>query len=442
MHEQVIDLIDGNTFVTYRYVQSQLMCSPDEAKKLLFDAKAARPSLKATYVICGTTKATGAAVNGLSFKLVPEDILEEEKKMFASVTSEHVYSLQNSDSQSSALMQTSHHDLDQFSNLLVEVNVNSAADQKRLFHMMGPLKALGVDVKACGSVALARATASRQADIKAANDSRDALKKSLAASDKLKSASQTKIAAKFFAQPVKPLGSSTSSSSSSGSGSGSSSTSTTAPKSKPKPTSIFGAASSAAPSTSSASKETKLSEADAVGNSDDEWEDGGVVDKTKLKSRKRVANEPSGSGGVGEADVLKSMGEGEQGGDGYGGLLVDDDNSNPGAFRVHGAMDDFFEDQQEKERDRLDRGGAAAKKMKKIKVEKVSMDEKGYMVTEFVDEYVTDEDVPVVAKQTAKQSAPLSKPVPKAASAKAGAGGKAAPTGMKSMMSFVGGEKK
>jgi hypothetical protein len=186
-----------------------------------------------------------------------------------------------------------------------------------------------------------------------------------------------------------------------------------------------------------------------IGADDDEeeFDDGTGVkaNKDNLKKRKVAVGMPIGEGGLHQADVEVEEGTAEGHAEGKENAPVDendDDDAKAGKKGtkrkskeslgpVHGAMDDWKEDQAEA------MAAQGAKKKKKKITEKLEMDEKGYMVKRMVEEWVTDDEadapVPVMAKPKPKPKLDSPKKAKKttAASAKAAAG-------QKSIMGFFG----
>ena len=165
-------------------------------------------------------------------------------------------------------------------------------------------------------------------------------------------------------------------------------------------------------------------------NSDEEWDDGVVIDKDKLKERAPDFNAPKGTGGMSESDVLRDIEEdADADADAAAAAAAEDPDASTG-FKVHGAMDDFVDD----ERIRAEAAGEVPKKKKRRMVEKMVVDAKGYMVTSYEEEWVTDdENSPAKPKAAAKRPAP--RPAAKPAAKKTA---KAAPSGQKGMASFFG----
>ena len=148
-------------------------------------------------------------------------------------------------------------------------------------------------------------------------------------------------------------------------------------------------------------------------NSDEEWDDGVAIDKNKLKERAPDFNAPKGTGGMSESDVLRDIEEDADAEAAAAAAAAEDPNASTG-FKVHGAMDDFVDD----ERIRAEAAGEVPKKKKRRMVEKMVVDAKGYMVTSYEEEWVTDdENSPAKPKAAAKR--PLPKPAAKPAAKKA-----------------------
>ncbi len=162
-------------------------------------------------------------------------------------------------------------------------------------------------------------------------------------------------------------------------------------------------------------------------NSDDEWDDGTTVNKDKLRAREPAFNAPKGTGGVSESDVMKGVADEDAAptavADSRGGAEED----SPARFKVHGAMDDYMDDEKIKQ---AASGEPLKKKMKRKMVEKMEVDANGYMVTNYVEEWVTDDDKSPVRKAPKAAPKPVARAAPKAK--------KAAAPGQKTMMGFFG----
>ena len=188
---------------------------------------------------------------------------------------------------------------------------------------------------------------------------------------------------------------------------------------------------------------------------DAEWDDGTgyKADKDKLKDRKIVAGAPVGTGGMAAPDLADSDDELFKDKHGKGNTTdlttQDGDEDPPSPFKVHGAMDDFFEDNKQKVPIR----SPSQKRKKRKMVEKTSVDDQGFMVTDYVEEWVTDDEPSPVRKPASAPAASASRnsstastnsntgtqkqkplPKPQSSSKKAKAG---APQS-KSLMSFFG----
>jgi hypothetical protein len=164
----------------------------------------------------------------------------------------------------------------------------------------------------------------------------------------------------------------------------------------------------------------------AAKDEDEEWDDGTNYkpDKAALSLRQKDYGAPQGEGGTHQADVEEA--EDTETGTAGETHSAQAEEAPDSPTRTFGAMDNFIDDNKDK---------TQSQRPKKRKlVERVYTNAKGYMVTEMVEEYVTDDEEEPPAPAAKKKKA-LPKPAP-APKKKAGAG-----TQQKGIGSFFGAKK-
>jgi hypothetical protein len=476
--EELRSFIDSEDVVTARWLANALSlkvmnaCSIMEKYKSGSSGKATR----AFYLLSGNRKDGSSIIS-----VVPENLLERRKKALASLTSCEIYSLQR-DSRATALPGLRPHAVLQLycANSGQEQAMLTGAEpggEELLSNRSGCVrssaKAARIAIKPAGERAAysgyapPRASSTTPAAASSSSGGKAAASSSASAASKDKeepvrmSKSSTVSAANFFAnagiagsvdagkksvQPKKEA-----SSSSSGSGS---SIFATSPNdaAKVKQQQQHSAVASTAASSSAADDE------------DAEWDDGtGVVghkpNKENLKKRKVAMGMPEGSGGLHQADLdieedarIAALDE-ETAAAAEKAETAGSGSKRVSSMHVHGAIDDWKEEGAFGD-------GPVKKKTKMKAVEKMLMNDRGYMVTTLVEEEVTDDEdeqqavraaAAVVAagkKQQQQQAASAAgasassgaaKPKPAPAPPKKGAA--AAPGPQKGMMSFFGAKK-
>jgi len=378
--------VDAGQSVSYRGAQQFTSMSPAESRAFLSDLAAKEGgNIKKTCVQCSTSGDT------LSFSLVAAE---------DAGTDAHVYSVQK---KSSAEVDTAAcaGDIDRFLSMVQHADLSSQRGREDVVKFCGPITFANLQVSKRAPV-VGPAPRAPAAPSSASNKVGQGVFKQLASSASKTSSSSSKKTDKavvsFFSKSA-----------------------SAAPKAEKK--AALQALAKAQPTSAPAAAAAVADTLDV--NSDDEWDDGVVIDKDKLKERAPDFNAPKGTGGMSESDVLRDI---EEDADAAAVAAVDSDAST--GFKVHGAMDDFVDD----ERIRAEAAGEVPKKKKRRMVEKMVVDAKGYMVTTYEEEWVTDdESSPAKPKPAAKRPAP--KPAAKPAAKKAV---KAAPSGQKGMASFFG----
>jgi len=455
--EEIRTFLDAEDVVTARWLAMNLSIKVNKAYSLLKQyhsnaSKGINSAVKAFYLLSGS-RGDGSAV----MLVVSEDMLEARKKSLQSVTSCEIYSLQR-DNRSNALpgmpagsiLQLYFADSNHEYMLLSGAKPGADAMLANKAGRVQPgsqaprivIKPAGERVMYSGYTApRATAAATPSGPVSGAKHTTTAAA-AAAQEEPLKASKKSTISAgSFFSSSAAP--------------------SAPVPKAKANGGGLFGqkpaAAAPAAATAKPASpvkqaqspkkspKRAKAATTDEGSGSDAEWDDGANTgananykpNKDNLKKRKVALGMPDGTGGLHQADVEKPEDDD---------MNVDplshhrSDSPKRSNVNVHGAIDDW----------RDDAGEGPPKKRTKIKtVEKMLMDDRGYMITTLVEEEVTDDEDPAAARAAlqAKQqrmsnqaaaAASASTDKPKSQSKAAGAAKKAAPAGQKGMMSFFG----
>lgn len=441
--------IDNDQVVSVRWLANTMGSSVEKARGLMAEYKKQHAGTPASYLVSGQ-KECG---NAIGFRIVLEDRLEEEKKLFRTVSSVHIYSLQRAKVEKAKVALAVHAvDHGQAEDCLWNQHPNSEAF---VTNKLGGIKlsGKGVTIKPPGQRAIVN--------------------------DKPKAASAASSSGSGSGSTSGSSNKSSSGSSSSGSGgSGGSGGSVISKSSTTSAASFFGgtgkkttskpkaaqtklgfgqgaaantkqsASASASLDTASSAIAAPAQEKVVIGADDDEeeFDDGTGIkaNKDNLKKREMAVGMPVGEGGLHQADVEvmeEGLAEGHAEGKENTPLDRDEDDEDghkgtkKGTKRkgkealgpVHGAMDDWKEDQAEH------MAAQGGKRKKKKITEKLEMDEKGYMVKRMVEEWVTDDEADAPAPVMAKP-----KPKPKAASPKKKTAAGAKAPGQKSIMGFFG----
>ena len=454
--EDLQSYIDNDQVVSVRWLANTMGSSVEKSRDLMADFKKKHAGTPASYLISGEKDGTS-----FGFRIVSEDKVEEEKKSFRKVSSVHIYSLQRGNVEIAKVAYAAHAvDQGQAEDCLWNQHPNSAAF---VTNKVGSIRlsGKGVTIKEPGQRAIV-------------NDKLKAVSTSSSSS----SSSSSSNSSNSSSSSSNSSSSSSGNNGSKGSGSVISKSSTTSlgtffngtgKKTTAKPKAAgqsklgFGQAAAApkAKASSDSLPAAKVSSASppavkekmVVGADDEEeeFDDGTGVkaNKDNLKKRQVAVGMPVGEGGLHQADVeVAEEQQAAEGGHAEGKENApvdleqdnDDNTAKKGTKRkgkealgpVHGAMDDYNEDQAE-----LAAAKGGKRRKKKI-TEKLEMDDKGYMVKRMVEEWVTDDEAdapapPVMAKSNPKVKAPS----PKKKTPASKAGGKVAP-GQKSLMGFFG----
>lgn len=394
--DQLRTYLESEDVVTARWLANTLSVKTPSARSLLAEFKKKHASeYKAFHLLVGQRVNNGGAV----MIVVAEDQLEERKKSLQSVQSCDIYSLQR-DIHSATLPGA------KAGCVLQLYFADSSQEQELLRSSAEDADALLKNAAGC---------------IKASTTG---------AAIKIRSASERAVYSGYSApRPAasapayKPSATAKSSSGGSSSTSAPTETMKVSKSSTASAQSFFGASPAAGAKKAPAAKASKAKQgtlnasvsrldttgtnADAksvqrsttVGADDDEedWDDGTGTsykpNKDNLKSRKVAVGMPQGQGGLHQADV-ENMEEDEND-------KNSTTNATTGAKRHavgSGAIDDWRDDDAE--------DGQPKKKRTKIKtVEKMLMDDRGYMITTLVEEEVTDDedDVRAAAAQAKAQ---------------------------------------
>jgi len=449
--EEIRTFLDAEDVVTARWLAMNLSIKMSKAYPLLKQYlgnvnKVGDSSVKAFYLLSGS-RHDGTAV----MLVVSEDVLEVRKEGLRDVSSCEIYSLQR-DNRSNALpgmqagsvLQLYYADSNHEYTLLSGAKPGVEAMLANKVGRVQPgnqaprivIKPAGERIVYSGYTAPRAAAAAGPAST---TDAKHATAAAPAQEEPLKASKESTVSAgSFFSSSAAPLASAAASASGTKAksalfGGGKAAAPAAAAAAKPAPPA------KQAPSPTKSRDEEKQKAAVADEGSDAEWDDGTNTgasykpNKENLKKRKVALGMPDGTGGLHQADVEKPDDDDD--------MNVDDlahhRSSSPQRSSIRGAIDDWRDDA-------ADATEGPPKKRTKIKtVEKMLMDDRGYMITTLVEEEVTDDEDPAAARAAlqAKQqrmmndqaTASTEKPKPKAAAAK-----KAAPTGQKGMMSFFG----
>jgi len=416
MSDEIKAFIGAGQAMTYRGTQQITSMSPSDSRAFLRDLARADSGLKMTCVKVSTSGADAK----VSFDFVEDG---ETGVGGGDESDVHVYSVQKQNSTAHMGVALSN-DLDRFISMMSNSDLASSEGRQALVDFCGPVKfdGLGVSTRPARSVSAAPVPANKASSAKSAF-------KSATSSSSSSSSSSSKSSKKNQAQVAAFFGKATPKSAEK------KCTTQAEPQDvdgngKPTlpvhpPEEMF-AANAKVSSKSSDEKENTAMEI----NSDDEWDDGTKVDKNKLKDRQPAFNEPKGTGGASESDVMAAM---ISEADGAADTAAADSGGadQVGVFKVHGAMDDFVDDERIR---REQSGQASVKKRRKKQVEKMEVDAKGYMVTTYEEVWVTDDEPSPVRKPKPVAKPALQKPTPKP-TAKGKNKGSA---GMKTMASFFG----
>jgi hypothetical protein len=384
--------VDAGQSVSYRGAQQFTNMSPVESRAILSNlADKKGGNIKKTCVQCSTSGDT------LSFSLVAAEDAE---------TDAHVYSVQRNSSAEVATAACAG-DIDRFLNMIQHADLSSQRGREDIVKFCGPITFANLQVNKRAPV-MTPAPRAPHMPSSASKKAGQGVFKQLASSASKTSSSSAKKSDKAVASYF----------SKSASG---------PPKAEKKaaPQTLVKVQPTSAPLVAAAVADTSTLDV----NSDEEWDDGVVINKDKLKERAPDFNAPKGTGGMSESDVLRDIEEDADADDdaAAAAAAAEDPDASRG-FKVHGAMDDFVDD----ERIRAEAAGDLPKKKKRRMVEKMVVDDKGYMVTSYEEEWVTDdENSPAKPMTAAKRPAP--RPAAKPATKKAA---KAAPSGQKGMASF------
>jgi hypothetical protein len=383
--ETVSFLVSSGTPVTYRTVSNTALCTPNEASKLLSEYLNQNDKTSAKIVYRASQK------NGiLSFSIRSSDNAASSSS--GDGNDNQVHSIQVGDGAKGLLHSDDaayHHDANR---VYKDLTSSGQDDISQMVKLCGPVRCSGFNLRRAPQIMSApRAPA-------------PALSTSFSKT--------TKKESKVNKSPF--------SSTSTSVQSGSKSTSVCSGRKKPSVSLFSNTSAKSKPSNSSSSVKSLGKEEVPEMEVDDneEWDDGCKIDKEKLKERTGY-NEPRGTGGVSEADVLDAMAQDER---------VVNENEGPTKLHIRGAMDDFIPEDKP----------TSSKKRKRVVTEKTVMED-GCFVTKYEEEWITDDEAPVVAPSNPKTILKKSalKPTPKPAAKKKGA-----PAGnSKMMMSFFGTKK-
>jgi hypothetical protein len=435
--EDIQAYIDNDQVVSVRWLANTMGSNIEKSRALMSDFKKKNDNTRASYIISGERDGSS-----LGFLIVMEEKVEEKKKLFNKVHSVHIYSLQRQLLEQAKLAIAIHAlDQEQAENCLWNQHPNAEAF---VTNMVGAVRLAGngVTIKPPGQRAIINdkprpASASAAAASSGSNMSGGSKNANFA------SKSSTTSAANFFGG-------------SSSSGSGGAKKATPKPKAASQGKLGFGSSSSSdAPNAAAAGSEKKV--VVSADDEEEEFDDGTGVkaNKANLEKRNVARGMPVGEGGMHQDDVEVLNGaDDEDGQTGAGGgaegkeNLAGDGKAGKGSKRkakeaslgpVHGAMDDWREDQAIEAHNAAASDGGNKRKKKKI-TEKLEMDEKGYMVKRMIEEWVTDDEAdappaPPAARPKPKQASSPIKDAPK--KVKGGAKANAA-AGTKSIMGFFG----
>ena len=399
--EVLAEALDNGSTVSARWLATQCGLSVPGARELLEEYKKEHVEVCANYIVSGVRGKISTA-----FSVVLEKGVDDAKKHFDKVCSVHIYSL-NREALEQAKLSISGHtaDLEQAENCLWATHDSSNAF---VTNKMGAIKlAKGVHIKPPGERALVSTSKlARGVKGNSSNSSSNSSGNSSGNSSSNSSSSSFSNGNRKGNTPVRQSKSSTTSAASFFGGGGSS----------VKPSvQRADASQKKLPFQTSAAKKDEQSHkaatgvAEPVGPDDDEeeFDDGSGVqhraDKEKLKSRPVAHGMPIGEGGLHQDDIEVDDGvaraEGKEncatGKDG-GAADSSDEGVAKGKKRkgkealgpIHGAMDDYREDAAIA----AAQANAGKKRMKTIMTEKLTMDEKGFMVKTMVKEEVTDDE--------------------------------------------------
>lgn len=394
MSEEIRAFIDAGKSITYRGVQQIDNLSPQASRAFLTELQKDQSSLEVTSVKCEVTD------TGLSFTLT-NDI---------SADNSQVYSVQKGGDGDFKAVAASE-DINRFLNMMKSSDLAKEEGRTDVVSFCGPIS--------CGDGLKVRAAPKRPTLTVSAAAKGLAAKQSIATASAKKPASKTikkntAAVASFFGKSTDKAG-----------------VPSASKKTKAKPAWEDDRTLPALPPKQVGEDEKENSAMDV--NSDDEWDDGIAVDKSKLSERKGSSNAPRGSGGVSEQEMQELMAQDDEDEAATGANATGVDSPTKATFQVHGAMDDFMED----ERIRNQEAGlpTTTKRKKRKMVEKMEVNADGYMVTNYVEEWVTDDESspakPVKKLMVKKPTQSAAKPQPKAVTKKA-------PAGQRSMMSFFG----
>ncbi len=430
--EELRVFIESEDVVTARWLAHKLSIKINQAYDLLKKYKASHHGgqlVKAFYLLTGHRK-TGDYI----IMVVPETAIEQRKLDLNSVLSCEIYSLQR-DSRTTALpgmrsgsvLQLYYADSNQEYTMLCggqhsgDAMLTNSAGRIKLSGASITLKPAGERVNYSGYAAPRALTSVAVQPAKVGNGSGAS---AAIVEEAMKSSKKSTTNAPNF------FGSSVDSSSGKLKAQHSSTNSSSASSVKPGQISSF-----------QSSNNTNNFDSKQVQNmnADEEWDDGTgeyegyKPNKDNLKKRKVALGMPDGSGGMHQADVEQQYIEDGSEEPSTRGDVQQSRSPGPSpsksSIHVRGAIDDWRED-----------GTPAGppKKRTKIKtVEKMLMDDRGYMITTMVEEEVTDDEEPSIANQKMQQKVQKSLPVPSSSAAKPKST-KAAPAGQTGMMSFFG----
>ena len=409
-------LISNYSLVNSHLVGISMNLSLAAAETLIDEYATSNPD-KVAHIVCGKD-----SNNGLVFSLCNnKEKIDKEKNSLQEISGTFVYgSTINGDNASN-----NDNHVSKFSDLLDEAR---SADDAKILRVCGPITSTSLKIVASGAKVSRPMLKSTSKTTSATSSSTTSANTSKSGHAKIsKSVASTITASKNSAKVKSFFAKSKSNSSSSGSSS-----------SRKSPENEKENNSNKDKKEKEVSKSNNLSKSKPIipvameteDGEDAEWDDGTgyKADKDKLKDRKTVAGAPVGTGGMAAPDLADSDDElfSDKKDKATDLTTLGDNDDPPSPFKVHGAMDDFFEDNK----DKIPVKSPSQKRKKRKMVEKTSVDDQGFMVTDYVEEWVTDDESSPARKPATSSSAlrnpsntssnaetqkqkPLPKPLPK-----------------------------